>query len=216
MATLMNSVNEMAYPQTFNMEEFKSLSTFIARVRYCDARLKKMASGSSRIVYEVDNEKVLKLAKNKKGLAQNECEANNTYLVKLGIAAEVFEFDDENYTFIEMEKAVKAKPSDFKRIIGYDFLTICQFMNYVKNWYTRSTYKQNCGKEELFDEIANDPYDYVDIFGELIDYLTNYQLESVGDLMRISSWGVVSRNGERKLVLIDYGLSDDIYDEYYR
>lgn len=66
-----NIIGEMAYPVSFNFDEFKSLKSFAQRVRYCDEHLQKLGSGSSRIVYVVDNDKVLKLAKNKKGLAVN-------------------------------------------------------------------------------------------------------------------------------------------------
>ena len=62
------------YPTQFDMNLFKSLKTFKERIEYCEANLKKIGSGSSRIVYQVDNNKVLKLAKNKKGIAQNETE----------------------------------------------------------------------------------------------------------------------------------------------
>ena len=41
-------------------------------------------------------------------------------------------------------------------------------------------------------------------------------LESVGDLKRPSSWGVVKRNGADEIVLIDFGLDDEVYDNFYR
>lgn len=53
------------------------------------------------------------------------------------------------------------------------------------------------------------------IFYELNDYLGNYQLEAIGDLKRISSWGIVNRDGEERLVLVDYGFNDFVNDEYY-
>ena len=49
----------------------------------------------------------------------------------------------------------------------------------------------------------------------LQDYLGNYTLETTGDLKRISSWGVVTNDGEDELVLIDFGITDDTYDTYY-
>ena len=58
------------YPQSFNMDEFKILNKFTERVKYCDQHLKKISAGSGRIVYMIDNTKVLKLAKNQKGVAQ--------------------------------------------------------------------------------------------------------------------------------------------------
>ena len=65
---------EEAYPESFNMETFKSLRNHAERNRYAAEHLQKIAAGSSRIVYKIDDEKVLKLAKNDKGIAQNETE----------------------------------------------------------------------------------------------------------------------------------------------
>jgi len=62
------------YPSSFNMEEFKTLRSYSARVRYCETHLQRIAAGTARVVFKIDNEKVLKLAKNQKGLAQNEVE----------------------------------------------------------------------------------------------------------------------------------------------
>ena len=71
-----NYLKEMAYPTSFNMEEFKSIRSFADRVKYCEQRLKKLGAGSSRRVYQIDNEKCLKLAKNGKGIGQNIEEIN--------------------------------------------------------------------------------------------------------------------------------------------
>ena len=45
--------------------------------------------------------------------------------------------------------------------------------------------------------------------------MTDFALESYGDLQRISSWGVVTENGQERLVLVDAGLSDSVGKEYY-
>jgi hypothetical protein len=42
------------------MDEFKGLITFKDRITYCDNNLKKISSGSGRIVYMIDDIKVLK------------------------------------------------------------------------------------------------------------------------------------------------------------
>ena len=55
------------------------------------------------------------------------------------------------------------------------------------------------------------------IFAEIEEYLCNYQLESVGDLTRLNSWGVVNDEyGQEKLVIIDSGLTDDVWADYYK
>lgn len=208
------SIEEMAYPSSFNMEEFKSLSTFKSRIQYCQSRLVRIAAGSSRIAYRVDNEKVLKLAMNTKGLAQNEAEGGDYYIQTLDIFAKVFDVD-EKFRWIEMESAIKAKPSDFKRLTGYDFNFICGFIDYVYTWYSPIRKYRDDSLDEKYKEISNDSYNYGTIFGDLIDYMTNFQIKGVGDLKRISSWGIVIRDGEETLVLIDFGLNNQVGEKYY-
>lgn len=210
-------LDEMAYPMTFNMDEFKRLSSFAARIRYCQSRLQRLSSGSSRIVYKIDDEKVLKLAKNKKGIAQNQAECDY-YLQQIGCFAKIYDVDTDNYLWIEMQLARKAKPSDFKRLTGYDFNVICAWIDYYSESYSRRRGYRNREYDELFqsDEFQNVYDDYDSIFYQLQDYLGNYQLESTGDLKRISSWGVVSNNGQEEIVLIDFGLNDDVWNDYYK
>ena len=45
---------------------------------------------------------------------------------------------------------------------------------------------------------------------ELMDLMANFSMPS-GDMGRVSSWGKV----RDRLVLIDYGLTDEIKNEYY-
>lgn len=208
-------INEMAYPSLFNIEFFKSIGSFKKRIEYCERYLYRISSGSARIVYRIDDEKVLKLAKNNKGIAQNE-EESFSYASTTGIGAQVFDFDSENYTWLEMELASKAKVSDFKRLLGYDFKFLCGFIDSVKNEYSR--YSRN-----YFDDIYSDFKEKISEYElpnsewwiSLYNYMTNTGLESVGDLKRTSSWGIVKRNGQEELVLIDMGLNDDIAARLY-
>ena len=209
-------MKEMAYPTTFNMDEFKSLPSFAARIRYCQERLQRLSSGTSRIVYKIDDEKVLKLAKNRKGIAQNQAEGGDYYKNSIGCFAEIYDVDD-NYLWIEMQLARKARVSDFKRITGYGWDVICEWIRYCRSHYSRygcynHEYDKIFDSEEFQEELEN-----YSIFYYLEDYLGNYQLESIGDLTRLNSWGVVTDEyGNENIVIIDSGLSDDVWDNYYK
>lgn len=178
--------------------------------------MKKIASGSARVVFKIDDEKCLKVAKNQKGIAQNTEEARS-YAKETGIGAEVYNFADD-YEWIEMELARKAKPSDFKRIVGYDFKFVCEFINWTYSHYSvgyrryPNLFPFNKQNEELFEELIEE-YGF---FHSLYYYMADTTLNSIGDLQRVSSYGIVNRNGEEEIVLIDYGLSDDVFDNYYR
>lgn len=230
-------LNEMAYPASFDMDEFKSLRKFSDRVNYCRARLKYLGRGSSRMVYEIDDEKVLKLAYNNKGLAQNEAEADPMLRGYNGIFAKVFDVHPK-YHWIEMEKAVPATVEDFDRIYGgedglfsdffreweYDLEEDFTQGGVFKDWlhsYIFHLFLDINGSargdawDEIYKEFESTPEYNRSLFRGLKDYMNDWGLHAYGDLQKINSYGVVKRNGVEKIVLIDYGLNNDVYDTYY-
>jgi hypothetical protein len=74
---LYEDVLEIAnYPEGFDINQFKDLTSFAAKARYLRSHgLDKLGAGSSRAAFIADNDTVIKVAKNKKGLAQNRVEA---------------------------------------------------------------------------------------------------------------------------------------------
>jgi mRNA-degrading endonuclease RelE of RelBE toxin-antitoxin system len=208
-----NLEDEANYPKEFDLQYFNNLNSFAKRVQYCNQKLYRLASGSARIVYMIDNETVLKLAKNRKGIAQNEVEAGmGEYydLVDTGIFAAVYAHDERNL-WIEMEFARRSRQSDFRRLIGVDFKTFCQFVDKAHGQYTPSRTWRSPMSNETFNHLIESN----DFFNALNYYLSNYQPDVIGDLKRISSWGVAKRDSKEFLTLIDFGLNDDTYDKYY-
>lgn len=213
-AQLNELIKEMAYPAGFNMQEMLSLPSYAKRLQYCQLRLRKLGSGSSRVVFAVDDEKVLKVAKNQKGLAQNQ-EESQGWKQSYDIFAKVYEASDDG-VFLEMQFARKAKKSDFKRLTGYDFDVMCAWIRYTVSQYSRRPMYGTSQYSELFDsEEWSDGIDNYNIFAMVYSYLCDTCLESFGDMTRLSSWGVVTENGEEKLVLIDFGLSDEVFADFY-
>lgn len=202
-------IGEMAYPSSFNFDEFRSLHSFNQRVRYCEQHLTRLSSGTSRIVYLIDNDKVLKLAKNNKGIAQNLTEirlGNEPYYTCF---AEIYEYSKDGL-WVEMEYCQKAKKTDFKRLYGVPFEALCCAIYEMrgKNFNPYRKYKT------LVDNIWNgEENEVMDLFNSICEYVGGEMLSSVGDLTRISSYGISKENG---FVLIDYGLDDDVYDKFYR
>lgn len=200
------------YPISFDFEEFKSLTSFAARIRYCEEHLQRISSGSSRIVYKIDNEKVLKLAKNKKGLAQNEIEASYSNDNLIGdIVAKVFDYHQDDL-WIEMELARRMSKSDFKRITGFnwdDYITaIWNYGKQVNPQRTRGLQKKPMEKE-IEEAMWEDEFIY-----DMFQFIGNFDIP-VGDLTRTNSYGIVKRDASEEVVLIDYGLTHEVYDSYY-
>ena len=203
-------IGEMAYPSSFSFDEFKKLKSFAERIKYCDQRLQRISSGSSRIVYNIDDIKVLKLAKNERGLAQNQTE------IRLGTEpyytcfAKIYDYSDDGM-WVEMECCRKAYKSDFKKLYGIPFDALCCAISKMANF--RWTYcDQYSG---IVNEIWNgDESKIQDLFNSINDYISCEGLNFVKDLFRISSWGL-SKDTNR-FVIIDFGLDDEVYNNYYR
>jgi hypothetical protein len=199
------------YPSSFSMEQFKQLKSFNQRIQYCEQHLQRISSGSSRIVYRIDDEKVLKLAKNKKGLAQNKAEVEyGTEIYLEGIVANIFEYDEDGL-WVEMELARKITESEFKRISGFEFKDFAAALN---NYHHERTNYRNGYKMKVDPEIVAQMWEDEFVYG-IFQYLGNYDVP-VGDLTRLSTYGIVKRDGQDTIVLIDYGLTEDVYNTHYR
>lgn len=211
-----SELNEAAMPQ-FNLQTLSSIKSFAGRLKYCKQMLgPSFGSGSSRIIFEIDDEKVLKLAKNKKGVAQNEFEEQTSRYGSMVV--HVFDCDD-NYMWLVEENCVPAKEEDFERLIGLPFETYCDLIRFYYNRYCRNgrqTYLFTMTTDEadaLVDRLYNeDDYGFVP---RIFNLMGDYQLP-FGDLTRISTYGMVMRDGSPELVVIDSGLSEEILNTYYR
>lgn len=189
-------------------DSFKTRHSFAALKRLLDNRpdVEYLGSGSSRLVYKVNEDKVLKIAKNVKGVAQNETEAD-WGLKNYGVAAEWYDVSDEGI-WIESEVCSKVKVTDFKKKLGFTFKYFCDCLRYCH-------YERNPGKYRYYHVEKPEGYEETydnDFIRSFYDYIADFGVP-VGDLTRISSYGY---NHEGNIVLVDTGLSDNVYDEYYK
>lgn len=208
----LEEIIDEAYPTSFDMETFKSLKSHSARNKYAAEHLQRLSSGSSRIVYKIDEEKVLKLAKNDKGVAQNEVEISHgqdDYLRY--IVARVFDHDLKNL-WLEMELARKLTKSEFKKLTGFNFddfaAAIANHEIDVRGHKLSYKYKQ-----QIDSKIADAMWENEFIYG-IFDYIGSYDVPA-GDFQKLSSFGIVKRNGQDEIVLIDYGLSEEVQSAHY-
>jgi hypothetical protein len=181
------------------LKNLENLESFTARKKYAAANLKHLSSGSSRIVYLTPDKTVLKLAKNEKGLAQNEAEANpkmkSKYLNKILKRA-------NNDAWIEVPYLDKITEKDFKDMTTISFN---DFSNCIR--YGLKSVSKNSGKEKpkCFEDVCKHP-----LYLDLVEIGKKFKLMP-GDLSKISSWG--SKNN--KPVLIDAGLTQTVYEDFY-
>lgn len=194
------------YPEEFSFKELEDIRSYSGKLKYAEKHLQKLASGSARVVYKVDDDKVLKIAKNKKGLAQNQVEAQG-YLQKYDIVAKIFDTDDDDY-WIEMEYAKKITPSNFRDLTGVDLKELNTFLllTRMENKFPEQGYRVGANRREKMKNI--------EFVNQLMEFIRDNNMES-GDFGRISSWGKVIRDGFEQVVLVDYGLTNSVYEDYY-
>lgn len=192
------------YPETFSFQQLEDIRSYAGKLRYAETHLQKLASGSARVVYKVDDTKVLKMAKNKKGLAQNSVEAQG-YLQNYDVVAQVFETDSDDY-WIEMEYARKVSKADFKKITGVSIEELGNYLRYLRFQNSRFGYHIDTEVKQRMEDS-----EFVD---DLMHFVNDNDMET-GDMGRLSTWGKVLRAGEERIVLIDYGLTNSVYKDYY-
>jgi len=157
----------------------------------------KIAEGSSRIVYLTDNDTVIKIAKNDKGIAQNKAEL----LVKDNCKYINAVIDSDGKYWLEAKYLKQLNSSDFEKLVGISFYKFSKCLNFALNEVSDS----NHPKPDYLDEVKD-----LDIFKELVKIGKKYKIMP-GDMIRISSY--CQSNGYP--VLIDFGMTKDVFYKYY-
>lgn len=181
------------------LSNIEGLETYNARKNYAERNLKHLSSGSARIVYLTPNKTIIKLAKNDKGIAQNKAEANpgmkSKYLNQIINCA-------KNYSWLETHYLDKITEKEFEKMTGLKFE---DFGDALRFGLKSISGNKDIEKPENFEKVSQS-----DIYKELRDIGEKFKLLP-GDIARISSWGTK----DSRPVLIDAGLTRDIFDEFY-
>jgi hypothetical protein len=197
----------------FKIGQFRNLKSLRERVQYLKTRTdtKLVGEGSSRIVFLVENGKrVLKVSKYQRGKAQNRTEAqavsapnSRVYLPKMFAKAA-----DYSWILVEGVDPIKSAREFERRSavplkyveIGIDFLSP-EIQGRRSSDKTYQKYKQ------VHDVLSKkNPW-----YGGLIRMAKAADLVA-GDIGKWDSWGITKRG---RLVLIDYGLTEEVWNQYY-
>jgi len=210
---------ESIYPY-FKADTLKTLNTFKKREKYCNDTLKRISSGSSRAVYQLNDTMVLKLAKNTKGLEQN-CNEQEEWLQKQYgaiLTKFYYKYYDEtldDYIWIISEYAKGITKQRFQEIIGVPF---DDYVHYISERYygnrgnsaLAKTHK-NYLSPEIIKSIEAE-YDRDNFIETVCGIIADNDLH-VGDLSRIGSYGEVIREGYPTVVIRDYGATDGYFEK---
>lgn len=211
-------LQETPLPDDWDKTAYKSNTSFASRVRYAKERAKRLGGGSSRVAFEIEYEgrpTVLKIAMNKKGMAQNDYESRilNDYTLTIGIP--MIDYDEENDppTWIHTEKAEKMKPTQFKKF--FNGLTPDEVVHLVMVMSGKFNDKRKPANyvadpapevKQRYEEIWEDN----ETINELTDFIGNYDV-SPREFGILSNWGVYK--GEP--VIIDVGGSTKVISQHY-
>jgi len=200
-------------PDDWDKEVYKPQVSFAKKLRYAQERAKKVGTGSSRVAFNIEHEgrpTVLKIAKNKKGLAQNEFESqifSDYYILGLGITIPMIDYDEEHdpAQWIHTELAQKIKPNQFKQFFGVDHHTLPYMIDHATGKSRRHSIPPEW--DELINNEDSPHHDYI---SAMVNICGNYDIPS-GDFGRLANWGLF----KGRPVIIDLGHSQEVMKTHY-
>lgn len=201
-------LSEAPLPDDWDKDVYNQPTTFKDMIAYAEERAEKVGTGSSRVAFAVPyqgRKTVLKIAKNTKGLHQNEEEArllDDYYIDGLGITIPLIDYDEENSqpTWIHTEYAERITESQLTKFFGHPLSDILSNLDYRMNGGGAFGDKP----EELPEEVHENEY-----YSALEDMIVNYGM-AVGDFQRKANWGLYK--GEP--VIIDLGYHGSVIELY--
>ena len=172
--------------------------------KYCVKMLgEPIGKGSARFVFQIDDTRVLKLATNMKGVAQNKSEVmvyqqapNKTFMPIV-----YNDSDMENYFYVISEYVLPAEEKDFEMVLGVPFYTLVEIFS---NYYRGVEIKKY---EEYLPKIRH-----------LLQYFTEMSKIGVNthDWFNLENWGLTKRHGKAIMVTLDNGLTNNVANNFYR
>lgn len=198
---------EAPLPDDWDKGTFKG-GTFKNILAYAKERANKIGAGSSRVAFEIDYKgkpSILKIAKNGKGLAQNEAEVDllsDGYFKHSEVLIPMIDHDEDNGDrpkWVHLQKADKIRESDIVKACGG---TLIDLIAYAYKKTENKNY--SVGDPSKIDEES-------DFVNEFIDLIHQSNI-SLGDLTRLANWGMYKGHP----VIIDLGLTPEVFDLHYR
>lgn len=214
----------------FDFRLFETFKTLREIKEYCETYLENVGDGSGRLVYLLSSRKVIKIAKNKLGLAQNLAEVEAYRKVESGnsgIYARIFDYDRTRpvkWIVAELVRELK-NAEEFLALTGFDLsmlVTLSQKGKDPKRVIRAEKRKLFVQLKELqkfpeYTESINDQLDMLAVAEKSPLFLGIFQAISNGtldvvDLATASHWG---KTVDGRVVLLDYGLSKKVREEYF-
>lgn len=235
-----------AYDGEFSFSELDRLN-LNGMYDYCLKHLgEPCGSGSSRLVFMLSDNFVLKLAYNKAGIEQNKLEFERYYKTKSKLFPIVYDHG-KNFEYIVCENVVPANDVDFEKILDIPYEgSWKQYSVPEKNSSDEYNGDYEIGYNKYFDNIkyeddgwdeptasdiiaylerrfilkTDEPDEYYDEMINKIPWFKELgkliEKEQMCDLDVINNFGIVNRDGKPFIVVIDSGFNEDVFNKYYK
>ena len=206
-------------------EEWGTDDPFRAMIRAAKRfGLEEFGIGSSRFVFYLGSGKVLKVARNVKGVEQNKLEAfagrdphvhsmlASVYEASTEYAWLVSELVSplEDGDYKEAEKVCGVPWSDVRRILGLSSKTEVEA---TVSQITKKLDPESGRSGKVGDRSGSSCLTGKEFLESLGGFLDRYSGMLTGDIEKLSSWGV---NDKGCLVLLDYGITRKKFEELYK
>lgn len=171
-------------------------------IYWADMHYDYIDKGSSRIVYKIDDDHALKIARNPAGVAQNKVESHIAQKLH-DLPITKIHYIGEGGSFLVVDLAHQFNFEDFKQTYGISFSNFCELCNIFEptNKYFRDNFK-----DKRKSEWARLPEAARRLF---------YSLKRHGvillDLNGTHQWGDL----HHKPVILDYGFNKDVKKNHY-
>jgi len=198
-----NKLNE-AMKDSFDFTVLENCKDYGQMVNYCREQLgPEIGRGSSRMIFQIDDEHCLKLAYNEYGLQQNKVE-EETKFYKSPLFPYIID-SSIDYLWIVSEVVLPAEEDDVEHCLGMD----CEkFFNIIKTFKRTKRYPDAMQYAQKFmDE------DKTGTLRHLYDYIITYDIP-ICDMLSLENWGMTRRNGKDYLVLLDAGWNKETLKMY--
>lgn len=191
-------LSESPLPPDWDKDIYDPRVPFKTRIEYAKERAQQVGRGSSRVAFKVPYQgrpTVIKIASNRKGMAQNkaEIEMMEDWFVKgLDIVVPMIDYDERssNPTWIHMEYAPKPTPSQMRKALaGADIGVVIAYLTEFHR-----------GRRPM--DILSDETKETAMFEALNDLGGSFSVTLLPDLSRLANWGM--HRGVPKIVDIGY------------
>ncbi len=213
-----------------HIREFKSLAEqgkYADAVRYATVNLDILGTGTSRSVATVDDDTVIKFAIAKSGFAQNSIEADPALQSKYGdIVAKTYSRASDNF-WIEVDRVSPAQglqdANKWAELIGASsYGLVAKYISLYEEVYDgfndeggesiAAQEEQLNNRYPAFVRMSKNPF-----VQKMIEFMIEFGIAS-GDLLPRGFQGKhdsIGFTSDGRPVIIDYGMTNDVWDEHY-